>query len=289
MRIGRNRTRILIHALLLAGAAPLPAQFGVAVCDPNSTSYSRDVCLMQRMGDDIRQELGMLIKIAQNRRTERAAADGKYPPVIVVSRPGQRLAPRRRAQLAPGEDAKQMEASAESLLGQFEAGLRAQPHALLDLPHTHLATALMLRVLRCYMVLRGQDDVSPELARNIYWHFREVNRSPEAAKVVDNPQELQVVYESLLLGSLSLDSDWQSARLRGDRGAIETLQRGAQSGLEEIFGQNTPGWVRQMDSEESMDRSMRSPRYSLKTPLWGDRTTLRVTPPPVPGPPLDLR
>jgi hypothetical protein len=273
-------TKILIPALLLAGTAPLPAQFGAAVCNPNSTSYNRDVCMMQRMGDNIGQELGMLTKIAQDRRSEWAAADGKYPPVIVVSRPGQRLAPRRRAQRFPGEDAKQMEATAESLLGQFEAGMRAQPHALLDLPHTHLATACMLRALRCYMVLRGQDDVSPELARNTYWRFRATNRSPEAAKVVDNPEEAQILYESLLLASLSLDSDWQSARLRGDRGALQTLQRTAQIGLEETFGQNTADWVRQTDSEERMDQSMRSPRYNLRTPLWGERTTLRATPPP---------
>ncbi|MBI4910605.1 MAG: hypothetical protein HY820_43735 [Acidobacteria bacterium] len=273
--------KTLIAMLVVGGAGLLPAQFD---CNPSSTYYSGTFpCLVLRSGQNRVQELQMLINIADGKRREWAAIEASYPPVIVASQPGQRIAPRRKAQQFSGEEAKRVEASAEASLSQFEEGVRAQPHVLLDLPHTHLATAYTLLTLRCYMALRGLDDISPESVRNTYWRFRQANRSPEAAKVVDNPQEVQALYETLLLMTLEFDTDWQSARMRGDRGAIENLRKRAQEGLDAVLGKNSAEWIRGLDSDDRLDRDMRSTRYALKTPVWGYRTTLRVTLPPGTG------
>ncbi|MBI4910614.1 MAG: hypothetical protein HY820_43780 [Acidobacteria bacterium] len=260
---------LLISALLLAGAAILSAQ---NMNDPLMRSvYQYNEGFRTLMGDANRNAMqlsAMKSRFMLEDQLQMAELDRQYPPVLVVSRVGQRIFP-KRARILGGENAKSAEALFESYLDDFEIGLRSRPHALLDFPHTHLATAWMLSTVRRYMVLRGLDDVSPDLARDLYWRFRQANRSPQAAKFIENLQEVQAHYEFLLIDSVSLDADWQSARMRGDRGMIESIQKRVERGFSETFGISSADLLRQLDAVHERTRGNAA-----------GRTTLRVLAPP---------
>ncbi len=256
--------RLWIPTLVFAVAGTLPADdCRPFSSDPNNNPLSLS-CIFKSMGEHRVQEIQMEYAMGLN-------MDRNYPPVIVDSRPGQRLAPREKTQMH--SNAKWTEAYLGSLLDEFEAGLRARPQALLGFAHTHLATAWTLYAARHYMVLRDLEDVSPELVQYLYWHFRETNRSPAAAKFIQNASAVQVEYESLLLDSLQLDTGWQAAQSRSDHRTIEALQQASAKSFSEMYGNSGAELLRQLDAVQSRTRGNPVGRTTLRTttPLGGWR------------------
>ncbi|MEK7755018.1 MAG: hypothetical protein AAB654_24035, partial [Acidobacteriota bacterium] len=270
---GPNMKRAFIAGLLICGAAPLPAQ----VCDPTSTSYNAVGCAML-MKRDSRQRDRLFYKLAYDDRRRRwAQTDAQNPPVIVDSRPGHRIAPRRLASQYQGAGPKQVEASLEAFLAEFERVARTDPNLLLSLPHIDLATAFTWLQVRSYMVLRGLDDVSPELVREEYFNWRAALRNAANAKFLANAAEVQFEYERALIASMSLSTQWLAALSSGNQAAKSALRKTAEQNLRSLYRDAAAleSRVRKMDSDEKFDLMARQDNMCP----WDGRVTLLIRPP----------
>jgi hypothetical protein len=204
-----------LTVMLIAAAAQLPAQFGGDPCSLYRSSYSASGCLFRSMGEHRSQEQAMALSAVESRRREWAAIEAQYPPAVIGSRAGKRVAPRRNATHAPGAGAQQTEAAEEALLDSLDNGLRTSPAALLDLPPNHLATALMMLAVRSYMVTRNLEDASPYMVVDRYDQFRRSTVNAATTKLMADAAEAQYVFENLLLINNAAMNLWEAQRDAG--------------------------------------------------------------------------
>jgi hypothetical protein len=155
--------------------------------------------------------------------------------------------------------------SDERNLSEFAAAAIADPDALARRPPNHLATAVMLYLVRNYMAARALSDVSVHLAQGVYYASRVHTASPEFRTKYPTAESVQALYEDLLLKYRGLDTSYQAARAKGDRAGLQMLETTGLQSLSAALGNDFDRWMRWADSSNRTDGdfAVQGPRVTL--------------------------